>query len=1041
MRQAFGETASTSHRCLEAPCVTNFYPIRFAAAAGGPSSSTLSIRVFNVRYFDLDNSAEQIKQREDSQLKRRIFEAATGPTARGSVEEAFGVRALQFGGDCAAGLCAEGDAAMRAVAAASVEDSGVALALGVVDRYEANQGGDWLPAVVRELDGEEAAVELYAPGSFWSEGLARVGPVYVGTSEIRPRRWEVCRGEVLRVPDGDTLRIGAGQQLLLRARGPTAEEPAGRLALGVGSQVVCEAGGHVENEGTVECMVEVEDGDADARRYSLEVESMKTLLVESLGGIVDSPFEERSVVLQCFSWVFECAYRQMKLKTLGGRGWYCAEEGQTFPLQVSDDRQLPPRLRAYKGFAASLVQLPKGPHLKVDLSLRLLQGDTAWAKINFFKDAFLQQRERCGLPPPTPEEIDEFIQSQMKDRTCVATHNNMHYKIARVCLDMDPSCTFPTETGDISYLDYYHARHGIKLTPVQPLLHCPFRAKPGLYLPAEIACLTGLDDQLRQHRQLLKGLWRDMRQDPTSHWKEQTRLVQGVAAARRVSDGAADGEACLAGWGLQLDQEPLTVTGKRLEGDVVYASLRAHDYFRAGRSPPSSLCLETTSTGFTRRPWPEVWSTPGQGLDLSNWVVVSGDRADEQAAVESFLHDLELLVDDVLSADSATGRIEVGSPEVIAIPSAAPENWVQYINEYQTPWPPHETKLVVVVVPDKVRRREKIYSLIKDQLFFRRSPSLVSQVIMSSTLRCQQSRMKIWQNILQQMLAKRGAWFWITSPLPYMGRIVMAIGIDTRRCGQDGAIIQTLCATTNPYFTSIFSTWRCSVVPTCERDRRPAEHRLAPGELVKDAVLHFHQQNGRLPDTLIVYRAGVSESQETEVVEHDLYDPDQGILGTLVAISEDTLKQEEDKNAWRTKFELAYIVVRRRTNARFRTESGENLPTGTYIDEHVVVHREHPEEKHPQLFDFYMVPQSNVTGTARPSLYSVLYSTLTFSKEEVIRFTYRLCTVYQLFPGVVSTPAPLKYASKLLTFLSKCPGAAPEPTSRHEGQQQHLFFV
>ncbi|CAK9089736.1 BTB/POZ domain-containing protein KCTD8 [Durusdinium trenchii] len=53
------------------------------------------------------------------------------------------------------------------------------------------------------------------------------------------------------------------------------------------------------------------------RRYKLEIESTKTVLVDCVKGIPELPAEERSVALQCFTWIFERAYRQMQLRTLG----------------------------------------------------------------------------------------------------------------------------------------------------------------------------------------------------------------------------------------------------------------------------------------------------------------------------------------------------------------------------------------------------------------------------------------------------------------------------------------------------------------------------------------------------------------------------------------------------------------------------------------------------------------------------------------------------------------------------------------------------
>merc|ERR1711976_842058 len=92
-------------------------------------------------------------------------------------------------------------------------------------------------------------------------------------------------------------------------------------------------------------------------------------------------------------------------------------------------------------------------------------------------------------------------------------------------------------------------------------------------------------------------------------------------------------------------------------------------------------------------------------------------------------------------------------------------------------------------------------------------------------------------------------------------------------------------------------------------------------------------------------------------------------------------------------------------------------------------------------FDFYMVSQTYVIGTAKPTLYSVLYNTLSLSRVEIMQLTYRLCGVYMTFSGMVSMPAPLKYAAKLLSLLSKCESVPSEPMGTSLNFRPFLFFV
>merc|ERR1711957_560952 len=119
---------------------------------------------------------------------------------------------------------------------------------------------------------------------------------------------------------------------------------------------------------------------------------------------------------------------------------------------------------------------------------------------------------------------------------------------------------------------------------------------------------------------------------------------------------------------------------------------------------------------------------------------------------------------------------------------------------------------------------------------------------------------------------------------------------------------------------------------------------------------------------------------------------------------------------------------------------GENLPSGSYVDDEIVVRREDPETLEPKRFDFYLVAQSFVIGTAKPTLYSVLYNTLTLSRQEVIQLTYRLCSTYQTFSGMVSMPAPLKYATKLVSLLSKCENVPSTPTAAYASMKPCLFY-
>jgi len=215
-----------------------------------------------------------------------------------------------------------------------------------------------------------------------------------------------------------------------------------------------------------------------------------------------------------------------------------------------------------------------------------------------------------------------------------------------------------------------------------------------------------------------------------------------------------------------------------------------------------------------------------------------------------------------------------------------------------------------------------------------------------------------------------------------------------------------------------------------------------------EAIEAFFKANKFLPDDLIVYRAGVAESHEDALMGSEVEDLTDGRLQDRVKQSGVLQRAltEQQLAAWARNFRLAFLLVRRNTNARFRTQNFQNVPSGSFIIEDVV--REDTQESaldQPvapgQRFDFFLVAQKGVIGTSRPSLCSSLYSTLTLSRREVVQLTFNLCGLYQIFPGRVALPAPLRYANKFMSVLVKCKDAPARPDDRHAECLSRLLMV
>eukprot|EP00931_Biecheleriopsis_adriatica_P106039 TRINITY_DN80556_c0_g1_i1.p1 TRINITY_DN80556_c0_g1~~TRINITY_DN80556_c0_g1_i1.p1 ORF type:complete len:261 (-),score=40.24 TRINITY_DN80556_c0_g1_i1:61-843(-) len=260
----------------------------------------------------------------------------------------------------------------------------------------------------------------------------------------------------------------------------------------------------------------------------------------------------------------------------------------------------------------------------------------------------------------------------------------------------------------------------------------------------------------------------------------------------------------------------------------------------------------------------------------------------------------------------------------------------------------------------------------------------------------------------------------------------MVTGIDARAPTKGGPSVQALCASTNSFFTSYYTTWR-----TRESERSGVDYTCPPKQLLVEALLNYLWVNRRLPTTLIVYRSGVSESQEESMLRSEVQELCDGGLQRAFREAVDAeaagTAGDVDLDSWSRNFTMAYVLVRRNTRARFCTEEKNNVPGGTVIERQVVASRT-PE--------FFMVSQSvRPAVTARPTLYSLLYNDLQLSLQELKDLTFMLCGLHATFAGRIAIPAPLNYAVKTLSILCKMNEVPPRPEGSFQDLRDKLCFV
>ncbi|XP_039057840.1 protein argonaute 7-like [Hibiscus syriacus] len=163
------------------------------------------------------------------------------------------------------------------------------------------------------------------------------------------------------------------------------------------------------------------------------------------------------------------------------------------------------------------------------------------------------------------------------------------------------------------------------------------------------------------------------------------------------------------------------------------------------------------------------------------------------------------------------------------------------------------------------------------------------------------------------------------------------------------------------------------------------------GELLDD----FYQEVNKLPERIIFFRDGVSETQFYKVLKEELQ-----------AVKE-ACSRFPDYNP-----PITFSVVQKRHHTRlFQSEtdpssnqnqpSEENIPPGTVVDTVIT---------HPREFDFYLCSHWGVKGTSRPTHYHTLWDENQFTSDELQKLVYNLCYTFARCTKPVSLVPPAYYA-------------------------------
>ncbi|KAK4380485.1 hypothetical protein RND71_002347 [Anisodus tanguticus] len=166
--------------------------------------------------------------------------------------------------------------------------------------------------------------------------------------------------------------------------------------------------------------------------------------------------------------------------------------------------------------------------------------------------------------------------------------------------------------------------------------------------------------------------------------------------------------------------------------------------------------------------------------------------------------------------------------------------------------------------------------------------------------------------------------------------------------------------------------------------------------MVGEILYDFYKELLKLPEGIIFFRDGVSETQFLKVLKEEL----QAIRVACSRFPD-------------YKPPITFVVVQKRHHTRLfpceldpssTTKNpffNENILPGTVVDTVIT---------HPSEFDFYLCSHWGVKGTSRPIHYHVLWDENRFTSDELQKLVYNLCYTFVRCTKPISLVPPAYYA-------------------------------
>lgn len=603
-------------------------------------------------------------------------------------------------------------------------------------------------------------------------------------------------------------------------------------------------------------------------------------------------------------------------------------------------------LEVWRGYTATFSHHLQDMLLNIDFSSKIIRDTTA---LDYMEEI---RKNSQG------NNLEQFLNNEMAGMIVMAKYGNYKcYRIERILLDVNPQSTFQTKGGTMKYTDYYKSRYNITIkNQRQPLiLVTPDKRdldkENAPRLVPELCVLTGISEEMRRDFRAMNDIAQFTRLQP----QERLRVAAGLAerlhrdnACRAICD-----EYCM-----EINPSPIVVDGIKLQAETI----------KVGNAPSDNIPIDNKGNFVLRTkilaPKP-----------INTWAVLTSER---DAGCR------DKLIKTLINKAGQVG-ISMGQAIQIDYQPRNLKNIIGSLHQQQGGRPVPQIALIVIGPNDK-----RGYNDIKEACALQ--SGIPTQCIKINNLNNPKKFDSIMSKIIIQMAAKTGSTPWeMLNTTPGIPLKTMVVGIDVfHDTVLRAKSVLGFVASIHPRFNNYFNTTRI-------HEKSGEEIGGKVGECMREALIAFFEatQKRFYPDTIIVYRDGVADSQIEAARRFEV----DAIKNTIRGF------QGYAPN-------LVYVLVNKKTNAKLYSQSNrgiDNPQPGTVVNSVII----------PESQSFYLIAHAVTQGMASPTLYRVISNEGNIEIMAIAKLAFKLCYMYYNWTGGIKVPAPTMMAHKLAYLVGQ----------------------